>query len=108
LRSGDRIYLACAKVAGQIFSLTGKSITLPAQRESVYPTCHMPSPAGGTGLATDGLRDLCAKIVAEKNSEQQRVLFEQLIVLLSLEQENLREQIRAQVFGIGRPKAVGK
>jgi hypothetical protein len=54
------------------------------------------------------MRELCAKIVEEKDPERLSALVEQFIMLLSLEQDNIRAQIRSQAFGIGKPNVVGK
>lgn len=66
-----------------------------------------PSPDGGISLPTDRMRDLCAKIIEEKNPEQLRALVEQLMMQLSSEQDNIKENIRSQVFGIGKTNAAG-
>jgi hypothetical protein len=54
------------------------------------------------------MRELCAKIAEEKDPEQLSTLVEQFMMLLSLEQDNIRAQIRSQAFGIGKPNVVGK
>ena len=62
----------------------------------------------GRGLPTDRIRELCAKIVEEKDPEQLSALVEQFMMLLSLEQDNIRAQIRSQAFGIGTSNVAGK
>ena len=59
-------------------------------------------------MPTDRMRELCAKIAEEKDPEQLSILVEQFMMLLSLEQDNIRAQIRSQAFGIGKPNVVGK
>jgi hypothetical protein len=59
-------------------------------------------------LPTHGIRDLSAKIAAEEDPEKLSALLDELVTLLSLEQDDIRSQIRAQAFGIGKPKAAGK